>query len=610
MAVNVSNAFKYFGGEEGGGGGGVQPEDLFPLRLQAGYNGQGITKTYDPLSGLDVLFRNLVIKKDGVAVDHYNPLRGDDVDIDIKTCCKVIQFNDTHLATAEQVLQDCLDCVSAGILPILSYAGHYYYVSWVNRGVFAVGDYSDNGYGYRSVFVDSAGFNFKDVKVGNTDTIRYDDPDYLIKLEQAVTLGDRGPLFFYADANGGGTFLPVGYTTDTTDPDNPVTIYKFVGRFQNSDVKYTYLEVRSDGVFNTQVVSSSTYIQNIVELQRSDFTGSEPDFGCSVLLENDTMYVFGDWGSPPWIARNYITFKTKSANPRNIVIRLKDCSLAGTATQWELKIKDGGNNNLPSAYDSSHTNYVGNLKNNFSYNIFISSNKWYCEAAMVDPNSIVTDAELAQALETLKSRIIYTIPLGAIDKVEKISMASGTGEIRIHATLFNPNMDQDLDANSNVVMNFGPTFHWVDAYEPIFAAIYEFDRVNSRWVWVANTDLFGANGGQNLNGIMHFPLTYKNANVEKLESQHLYLFCLCGNLTTELEVMGNELVDNINMNSSSLALATAKQNAGSFVNTANFGTDFEHIDLTTFSESAAQATVGTQKPVRVFAAITNLTNLP
>lgn len=244
---------------------------------------------------------------------------------------------------------------------------------------------------------------------------------------------------------------------------------------------------------------------------------------------------------------------------------------------------------------------VKELKACSAYRISIIGDTYNCE--LLNDNNFVTDDEFAAAIAALKSRIIYTIPLGAIDKIEKISMSSGTGEVRIHATLFNPNMNQDLNDDSNVVLNFGPNYLWVDH---LFFAIYEFDRANNNWVWVANTDEVN----NNLHGIMHFPLTYRNLAKQSLESSHLYLFCVCGNLANEIEVMGNELADNINMNSSSLALATAKVNAGAFTSVAQFGTDFATLDLSTFSESAAQATVGTMKPVRVFSAITNLTNLP
>lgn len=244
---------------------------------------------------------------------------------------------------------------------------------------------------------------------------------------------------------------------------------------------------------------------------------------------------------------------------------------------------------------------VKELKACSAYRISIIGDTYNCE--LLNDNNFVTDDEFAAAIAALKSRIIYTIPIGAIDKMEKISMSSGSGEVRIHATLFNPNMNQDLNADSNVVLNFGPNYLWVDH---LFFAIYEYDRANGNWVWVANTDEVN----NNLHGIMHFPLTYRDLAKQSLESSHLYLFCVCGNLANEIEVMGNELVDNINMNASSLALATAKVNAGSYNGVASFGTDFATLDLSTFSESAAQATTGTQKPVRVFSAITNLTNLP
>ena len=89
---------------------------------------------------------------------------------------------------------------------------------------------------------------------------------------------------------------------------------------------------------------------------------------------------------------------------------------------------------------------------------------------------------------------------------------------------------------------------------------------------------------------------------------HLYLFCAIGQSTGNIECMGNELAEYINMNSASLALATGKQNQNGYTSVATLGTDIPYLDLTTFSESVVQGSGG--KPARLFAAITNLTTLP
>lgn len=350
------------------------------------------------------------------------------------------------------------------------------------------------------------------------------------------------------------------------------------------------------------------------------------------LVDNDLMYVPS--GTPPlpgalWIMPSNETvyvwdntqtmsnskFATACDENDDLVIEVPsvDKNFIVISLSSNLDIHSGSNSavlNLRVQHTNSDNtvtfltpvgNTITKLEACHAYRIEIVGDTYNC--TLLNDSSFVTDEEFAAAIAALKSRIIYTIPLGAVDRIEKISMQSGTGEIRIHATLFNPNMDQDLNADSNVVLNFGPSYVYADH---IFFAIYEYDSAHQNWKWIANTDEVN----NNLNGIMHFPLVHKAASAFKLESKHLYLFCVCGNLASEVEIMGNELVDAIGMNWTSLALATAKQNAGTYNGAATFGHDFATLDLTTFSEAAANATIAPNHPVRVFAAITNLTGLP
>lgn len=212
--------------------------------------------------------------------------------------------------------------------------------------------------------------------------------------------------------------------------------------------------------------------------------------------------------------------------------------------------------------------------------------------------------EFVAAIAALKSRIIYTIGLGTIDRIEQIKLdANSNSDISIHATLFNPNMDQDIGVDTSVVVNFGPS---QQSTNRLLFAVYEFDRINSNWRWIFNTNDVA---GQTLTGIMHFPLYQKRGDVERLSSDHLYLFCVMGNMNT-LEIMGNELANNLNMGSSSMALCTGKQNQNGYNGAPTLGNDIPTLDLTTFSEAQAESRNGNNRPARVFAAITNLPNLP
>lgn len=221
-------------------------------------------------------------------------------------------------------------------------------------------------------------------------------------------------------------------------------------------------------------------------------------------------------------------------------------------------------------------------------------------------NSIIyaTQYDLDRELAALKSRICYTIPLGSVGKVENLDLDSTAPDIACHATLFNPYMNISMDAGANVVVNFGPT---PTTPSLLLFAIYEYDsKVNPPvFKWVANTDEITST----VQGIQHFPLTSKKDGLDTiLYSEHLYIFCVFGRVNT-LPLMGNELEDYINMNSISLALATGKQNVSGYVSAYELRNTVPTLDLATFSEARAKPRNG-NSPARVFAAITNLSNLP
>lgn len=226
------------------------------------------------------------------------------------------------------------------------------------------------------------------------------------------------------------------------------------------------------------------------------------------------------------------------------------------------------------------------------------------DVSVLNNKVFATQYDLDRELAALKSRICYTIPLGSVGKVENLDLDSTAPDIACHATLFNPYMNISLDANANVVVNFGPS---PTTPSRLLFAIYEYDREANPPVfkWVANTDEITST----VRGIQHFQLTSKKDGLDTiLYSEHLYIFCVFGNVNT-LPLMGNELENYINMNSISLALATGKQNVSGYVSADQLKNTVPELDLSTFSEARAQPRNG-NSPARVFAAITNLSNLP
>ena len=403
-------------------------------------------------------------------------------------------------------------------------------------------------------------------------------------------LGDATPVFL--EIHSGGNHFLLGFT-GYADHDG----YYFSAMLPGSS-KVLWYKLAPDNTWTHGEIALDGAFLNEVGTADYDFTDPNFDVNKNPFASGNT-YVLTDWDST-WAAKSKMRLLVKK-QCNDVVVRFVNADVNENGA-WDIEVVDTDGSVYPSAVDAMHPNVVTALLKGVTTTIIISNNKWYAFNEVADASALVTDAELQAALQTLKSRIIYTLPLGAIDKVEKLK--TNSGDVRIHATLFNPNMDQDLNSDSNVVLNFGPTYTYIT--NGMCFAIYEFDRVNRVFKWVANTSDIS---NQNVQGLMHFPLTYINSNYKKLTSDHLYIFCMFVNSSTDLEVMGNELLSDIGLNSQSLALVCGKQNAGTYTSAAQLGTDFATLDLTTFSEAEGHSS-DSGKPARIFAAITNLTNLP
>lgn len=347
--------------------------------------------------------------------------------------------------------------------------------------------------------------------------------------------------------------------------------------------------------------SSSMTMRNFEAVDATDSVNTHPAFP----LGNDEFWVMEDWDGG-WFNPNYYVMVAPSDTDNNCVVRFENVTIDTSyfTNGYPVEIWNHSKDAQLTPLDGSLTA----MKADCSYEIRIYGDKYYCCEVWNAQNAPVTDAELQHAIDTLKSRIIYTIPLGAIDRIEAMSLPAQNTDVTVLATLFNPTMDQDLSNDSNVVLNFGPSQSNPNL---LTFAIYQFISDSSdpnyrKWQWVANTSDVSPNNP--LTGIMHFPLSYRSQTITKLSSNHLYLFCAIGQSTNNIECMGNELAEYINMNSASLALATGKQNQNGYTSVATLGTDIPYLDLTTFSESVVQGSGG--KPARLFAAITNLTSLP
>lgn len=90
--------------------------------------------------------------------------------------------------------------------------------------------------------------------------------------------------------------------------------------------------------------------------------------------------------------------------------------------------------------------------------------------------------EVEEAVDTIKSKIVYTLDLGAVQTGIAIQ---GNGTLFAKATLFSPGMDQEInDTDSKIMFATNQT----GSVSKLIFALYRYDLADNTIHWVANTD--------------------------------------------------------------------------------------------------------------------------
>ena len=314
---------------------------------------------------------------------------------------------------------------------------------------------------------------------------------------------------------------------------------------------------------------------------------------------------------------SYVKLDANGETIDSLVIKLPTTGFGeGYNMHFQLDRLATGSGTIPISFKDGNGDPLALLRTNDSFSIdgtldckcnceegllTILGNTWrYMELGTA--RQYVNQAELNKQLAALKSRIIYTVPLGAVDNLNVIQFRSDNHGAA-HATLFNPPMNQDLldgfnGEYSNVVVYLGET---AQSVAHLIFAIYEFDKDNKIFNWVANTDDLASDA--DLKGNRYFPLTHVKAGQGSLFSDHLYLFVALvkGN---NLRIAGNRVPDMIN--SVPLFLSCGLYNWPQSMNANNLETDQPSINTAQWSltECRTQETA----IARIFAAITNIQN--
>jgi hypothetical protein len=554
---------------------------------------------------------SLNITKNGESLGNYNPLVGD-ASIEIPSDAVLINFAPSSGQMTGPTFEQMSSAIAARELVMLvsptGGAGVYWHFVSASSAAYRFVTVSETA--LRAVAIQTTGDSS-----GNHALTVTEIPLSQLRVIRTGNGGDdRGHEHTAIAAALAAGQMPILCVTDPS-----TTFYGILNGVYAGD-KYVFYGDRGNELVRITVIADNNYTEEPVggsgggiqyaKYNDADLTVTPDPYGVfgdtvEMTVQDCTVYT-PNLGQGQHLdafdnaANGFFTIHCPSATDNFISIILPTLWTDGTVGDIYLTVKYGSGDNEKVL--TREGNSPTKLQHCHQYRIDIIGSTY--QVFTLDTKTETPYDEFVAAIAALKSRIIYTIGLGTIDRIEQIKLdANNLTDIAIHATLFNPNMDQDIGVDTSVVVNFGPS---QQTPSRLLFAVYEFDRLNANWRWIFNTDDLA---GQTLNGIMHFPLYQKRGDVDKLSSDHLYLFCAMGNMNT-LEIMGNELANNLNMGASSLALCTGKQNQNGYTSAAQLGNDIPTLDLTTFSEAQAESRNGNNRPARVFAAITNLTNLP
>ena len=233
--------------------------------------------------------------------------------------------------------------------------------------------------------------------------------------------------------------------TETSDDGHPVT----------------YENLVSDGGFN-----------DIVDFDFADYTESV-DGNIAYPIANNKMQIQSDWDGS---LNNQAAFIAPSDTANNAVVRLENVQ---TTTTWNVRIWNHSKTALLPLVSGSATEF----KKDASYVIHLYGDKVYVSQVINKESVPVTEYDLQEAINTLRSRSVFVMDVGEIAGQVNLNPNGTAGFI---GTLFSPYMDFDLSVDTNVVFDVEQMGNQGEMTRFVIA-LYEYDSATEQFNWVANT---------------------------------------------------------------------------------------------------------------------------
>lgn len=581
MATSQSQSFR---GGSVSPGTGLYHDDIKALDIQhTDDQGHQQTETYDPLQGETFKFGRVALRMDGVDAGSYDPFdQGKVIELGSKIVRVAVNLNDAE--SIEAARNACSDLIQNHFVPILYAFNNYWYYQGGLLGNYTFhGQFSKDGYD-RLALLSNNTYNLEHFRFTSNKVRRVTTSVEWATIDQYY---QQGHYIILVEAGG-------EYPLTGTYTDNDKRQYVF-GLFPTSLVIQN--GVPSHGVYkqyrcNTTDGTDTTWTNNETwNFATKEYVDSHSGGSGGGIIEEGTKVTTDDseWSETSPGVWEYTTpnnnsrqllqrrsedtlteFSIKLPEPANgetiVAFYELSCGTSDQLTKLALKTHDGTSANTvfcptstsivedPDNHPYNHsTSAELYLRNCRSYVLRVIGETY--ELLEVDaPAQFVTPAEMTQAINTLKSRMLYTLDIGAIQAGEAINCLASGGTFGCHYSLFSPIMDFDVYLNTTKVLMH--IQQWASPTSCVIA-FYEYDNQNGNFKWVANTNNIAAEGG---NGLKWTLLENINPDFVQFSSDHLYLAVILGDVNGT-KFLGNTFAENLN--SAPLLLAGVKKLADS-----------------------------------------------
>lgn len=223
----------------------------------------------------------------------------------------------------------------------------------------------------------------------------------------------------------------------------------------------TYENLVSDGGFN-----------DIVAFEFTDYTDSV-DGNIAYPIANNKMQIQSDWDSGLSVQAAFIA---PSDTANNAIVKLENVQ---TNITWNVKIWNHSKTALLPLVPGSATVF----KKDASYVIHLYGDKVYVSQVINKESAPVTEDDLKEAINTLRSRSVFVMDVGEIAGQVNLNPNGTVGFI---GTLFSPYMDFDISADTNVVFDV-EQMGGQGEMTMFVIALYEYDSATGEFNWVTNT---------------------------------------------------------------------------------------------------------------------------